>query len=107
PHSFPPRRSSDPVGANGSAPAALTDLNGVLLFSALDSSATGTRRELWRSDCTAAGLHLVRDIYAGTTNGCSDQSGSMVAFQGRCYFAANDGVNGVELWQSDGTPYGT
>ena len=31
----------------------------------------------------------------------------LTAFNGHLFFAANDGVNGPELWESDGTAAGT
>ncbi|HEV7786302.1 MAG TPA: ELWxxDGT repeat protein, partial [Thermoanaerobaculia bacterium] len=61
-------------------------------------------REIWRSDGTAAGTALLRDITPGAAG--SGIQGFEVA-AGRVFFAANDGVHGVELWQSDGTPAGT
>jgi len=79
----------------------------VLFFTALDASATGLGRELWRSDGTAAGTYLVRDIYAGSGSGTLDVPGSLVAFQGKCWFTGTNGVDGFELWQSDGTLFGT
>jgi len=56
------------------------------------------------SDGTAAGTTLVKDIRPGT--GPSDPGALLVA-GGGLYFAANDGVNGRELWKSDGTAAGT
>src|SRR6266481_2313111 len=34
-------------------------------------------------------------------------SGPIVELQGVAFFAANDGMSGVELWKSDGTKSGT
>ena len=79
-------------------------------------------RELWKTDGTAGGTVLVRDIAAGTTqqqsldgNGGSTQitvpRGSnpwnLTAFGTTLLFTADDGVNGVELWKSGGTPQTT
>jgi ELWxxDGT repeat protein len=61
-------------------------------------------RELWRSDGTAAGTVLVRDIFPGP--GSSDASG-FTAAAGSLFFSANDGAHGFELWRTDGTPAGT
>jgi ELWxxDGT repeat protein len=65
--------------------------------------------ELWRSDGTEAGTVLVKDIAAGTRS--SQPQGLTVVETApgvyRVFFAANDGVSGFELWQSDGTETGT
>jgi ELWxxDGT repeat protein len=47
---------------------------------------------------------LVRDINPGPDD---SSIGWPTAFDGRLYFAADDGDNGVELWSSDGTQAGT
>src|SRR5262249_1725539 len=49
-------------------PANLTNVNGTLLFTASD----GNGRELWRSDGTAAGTVLVKDINPGSSSYPSD-----------------------------------
>ena len=86
-----------------SNPALLRVLNGVLYFAANDG-AHGA--ELWKSDGTAAGTTLVKDIAAGTANSFTSTS-VMVEMGGNLYFSANDGTNGDELWKSDGTEAGT
>jgi ELWxxDGT repeat protein len=52
--------------------------------------------ELWKSDGTAAGTLLVRDIYPG---GVSSDPRDLVAMDNKLYFSADDGVHGRELWQ--------
>lgn len=64
-------------------------------------------RELWRTDGTAAGTHLVRDICPGACGSGSWQASGLVAMGGALYFPANDGTHGSELWRSDGTAAGT
>ena len=75
-------------------------MNGTLFFSA-DDGASGA--ELWRSDGTAAGTVLVKDI----NRAMSSAPTSLKGVNGTLYFAAGDGVNGYELWKSDGTAAGT
>lgn len=56
--------------------------------------------ELWRTDGTAAGTVLVRDLAPGPVSG--DPQG-LVAAGGRLWFSALDPDHGRELWTSDGT----
>ena len=60
--------------------------------------------ELWRTDGTAAGTQLVRDIQPGPEG--SDPGGFVHAL-GAVYFHAYTTAHGVELWRTDGTPAGT
>jgi ELWxxDGT repeat protein len=79
----------------------LTNINGVLYFTANDGV---NGYELWKSDGTAAGTVLVKDIRAGSS---SSGISRLASVNGILYFTANDGVNGSELWKSDGTAAGT
>ena len=47
--------------------------------------------ELWKSDGTAAGTVVVKDIYAGTT-GATPQN--LTNVNGTLYFSVQDGING-------------
>lgn len=85
---------------NGSAPAILTEMNGIVYFSAADGTAG---RELWRTDGSEAGTRRVRDIYPGLA-GSSPKNAAV--FSDRLFFAANS-AQGEELWLSDGTESGT
>ncbi len=60
--------------------------------------------ELWKSDGTAAGTVLVKDINLGTSN--SDPA-NLTAAGNLLFFTADDGTHGSELWESDGTAAGT
>ena len=60
--------------------------------------------ELWKSDGTAAGTVLVKDIRPGSLGA---NPSNLVELNGTLYFVANDGANGTELWKSDGTEAGT
>jgi len=60
--------------------------------------------ELWKSDGTAAGTVMVKDINPGIGDSSPNY---LVAIGTSLYFSANDGSHGNELWKSDGTAAGT
>ncbi len=80
-----------------------TAVNGTLYFTAIDG-AHGP--ELWKTDGTAAGTALVKDINPGT-----DPFGpapySLTNVNGTLYFSDDDGTHGPALWKTDGTAAGT
>jgi len=80
----------------------MTAVGNTLYFSATD----GTNGfELWKSDGTANGTMMVKDIYNGYSNSYPDQ---LTAVGNTLYFqATGDFANGSELWKSDGTASGT
>jgi ELWxxDGT repeat protein len=65
-------------------------------------------QELWRTDGTSAGTIMVKDINPGPggIHGGEYVRRHAVVGDG-LYFAADDGVNGQELWRTDGTAAGT
>lgn len=86
-------------------PQFLTNVAGTLFF-VMNDGVHGL--ELWKSDGTEAGTVLVKDINPGLANGFSFLlTDSLVAVGNTLFFTANDGVNGVEIWKSDGTEAGT
>jgi ELWxxDGT repeat protein len=94
-------------GPEDSEPSGFIALGDFVYFVADD----GTHgRELWRTDGTDAGTALVKDIHPGARPDGTPNSariGDLVAFGEALYFGADDGVNGDELWRSDGTEAGT
>ena len=93
-------------GEFGSNPSNFTVLNNKLYFSAGDGFDYDNGQhgfELWVSDGTVAGTHIVADI---NTEESSAPSG-LTTFGDKIYFGANDATNGTELWASDGTAAGT
>ncbi|WP_333819475.1 ELWxxDGT repeat protein [Ohtaekwangia sp.] len=92
-------QATDP-NASGIDAYFLTDVNGTLFFNGRSSAG----QELWKSDGTAAGTLLVKDINPGST---SSSPSSLVNVNGTLFFLANDGTTGTELWKSDGTEAGT
>lgn len=77
------------------------DVDGTLFF-AVGDDAHGN--ELWKSDGTAEGTIMVKDIRPGS-EGSNPRSLSVV--DGILFFTADDGAHGRELWKSDGTESGT
>ncbi|HTK76961.1 MAG TPA: ELWxxDGT repeat protein, partial [Gemmataceae bacterium] len=75
---------------------------GQRLYFAQDDGKVG--KELWVSDGTRAGTHLLKDIYPGSASSFLTR---FVAFKGKLYFTATDGVHDYQLWMSDGTAAGT
>jgi ELWxxDGT repeat protein len=88
----------------GSAPRKFTVANNVLYFEAYDDNSGG---ELWKTDGTASGTLMVKDIYSGGLSGLIYPNTFLTNCNNGLFFPANDGINGVELWKSDGTMNGT
>lgn len=76
-------------------------MDSIMYFSANGGS---TGLELWRTNGTAAGTYLVKDICIGSRNSSPT---SFYNFNGKVFFLANDSIHGRELWCSDGTTAGT
>lgn len=79
----------------------LTALDEVVLFAAEDPD---LGYELWLSDGSPMGTHVVADIAPG---GAASSPQHLTRFGESVYFAADDGFVGVELWKTDGTWGGT
>ena len=73
----------------------LTPALGSLLYIAND--------QLWRTDGSAGGDTIVKDVYP---DGWS-RINSLTAAGRYVFFIATDGIHGEELWRTDGTPEGT
>ncbi len=81
--------------------APMVNVNGTLFFTANDQV---SGYELWKSNGTAAGTVLVKDLAPGATNDVPKSSFpfNLTAVNGTLYFSANDA-----LYKSDGTAAGT
>ncbi|WP_157208536.1 ELWxxDGT repeat protein [Mariniflexile maritimum] len=82
----------------------LTNANGTLFFRANDGI---NGPELWKSDGTAAGTVMVKNINPSTIDNNSNQLAEIISIVNEVYFMADDGINGYELWKSNGTEAGT
>lgn len=60
--------------------------------------------ELWVTDGTKQGTHMVKDIWPGSSG---SNVNYLTRFNDKVVFGADDGENGMELWISDGTAEGT
>lgn len=89
-------------GPGSSYPTTLMPLgNGAFVFGATDEQ---HGMELWRTDGSAAGTVLVKDIRPGAE---ASWVSPLRVVNGLAYFTANDGVHGSELWVTDGSAAGT
>ncbi|TDH61452.1 hypothetical protein E2C06_16850 [Dankookia rubra] len=98
---YPPYQPQPAVGPGGS----IALCKGVALFSATDP-VHGT--ELWITDGTAEGTRMLEDINRGIQGFAGSNPSYFAALgDGRVVFTADDGVNGMEPWITDGTAAGT
>jgi len=79
----------------------LVMVGSTLYFSAGDGK---HGKELWKSNGTASGTVMVKDIWPGVMSGAPLQ---MTAVNGQLYFTATNNVYGRELWKSNGSSTGT
>jgi RNA polymerase sigma factor (sigma-70 family) len=115
-------RGADPARPFES-PSNLTDVNGTLFFVAM-GPIRGRRMwrdekgfplvevpircyGLWKSDGTAAGTVMVKEINPNFNPHLPTVLGNVTAVGRTLFFVADDGVHGRKLWKSDGTAAGT
>ncbi|HYO54880.1 ELWxxDGT repeat protein [Archangium sp.] len=96
-------------GPGSSLPHAFTRVGDRLAFVAYDPQ---HGLEPWVTDGTTQGTVLLRDVLPGPAHGIQfDMTTGTQLFgleeRGLALFAATDGVQGLELWMTDGTPEGT
>jgi ELWxxDGT repeat protein len=83
-------------GQNNSFPNALTEFNRKIYFVA----GNGTGYKIYSSDGTTTQL-------IGPTTNPNGTVYNLTKYNNKLYFTYNDGLNGLELWTSDGTSSGT
>jgi ELWxxDGT repeat protein len=92
-------------GSTSSNPFSLVALGDKVYFTAYK----GTKLTLWVTDGAATGTHPVKEPYPviGPSNNCGIIQQLLTVIDGNLYFSGDNGVNGAELWKSDGTAAGT
>ncbi|NVN91578.1 MAG: hypothetical protein HXX11_13385 [Desulfuromonadales bacterium] len=97
-------------GATSAIPDNLTNVNGTLYFTAWNTWDTPHHDQIWKSDGTAAGTVVVKDLpddYGFTSVGSLTSVHGILAFvfMNKSYYPSTD--DSAELWISDGTSAGT
>jgi ELWxxDGT repeat protein len=77
-------------------------------YNPADSNGQSTG-ELWETDGTVAGTQMMVDMSPGSDGDerINSEPSDLINLGGELYFAADDGADGWELWQSNGTAAGT
>lgn len=97
-------------GANHSYPKDLFVFDGKLFFSADDGT---NGYELWYTQNTGAtskSTNAITTALFKNINTIATESSNptnFIVFDGKMYFTADNGTNGIELWESDGSVGGT
>jgi ELWxxDGT repeat protein len=86
-------------------PDPIIEMGGNAYFVAMDVyGPSGHGRELWRTDGTAEGTRIVRDICPGP---CDSSPAGLTVIGSSLYFVAVNSSLGRDVWKSDGTEAGT
>ena len=102
-------RDGTPIGPQFSSfPNTWAEYNGSVYFQADNQppayGGDDAGNELWKTDGTAAGTAMVKDINPGFYG---SNPSNLTVSNGTLFFTANDQAHGSELWKSDGTTSGT
>jgi len=89
---------------SGSSPYNLTKLNDLIVFAASRNANEGL--EPWVYNSTIQRSTLLKDIFVGQNSGIPANS-KFVKINNKIYFLAQQNYSGYQIWETDGTPYGT
>ncbi len=78
-----------------------------LLFMEAKAQHVSSGGGLWVTDGSPQGTHLVKEINTQPYPNGSTDIFEVFSFNGKCYFGADDGLSGHELWVTDGSESGT
>ncbi len=96
---------SEKILSVSGASLGMVSMGGYLYYAAYDIN---LGLELHKTDGTISGTTLIKDIMANNSPGFKHSTPqNLFVFDGAVYFSADDGINGRELWKSDGTNAGT
>lgn len=90
------------IDIDGGFPTFLGTVGNDLFFSAANSSLGPV---LYKFNHLSSTVTLLKDI--NTVSTTSGEMGVGVQFLNKLYFTADDGINGIELWRTDGSSSGT
>jgi ELWxxDGT repeat protein len=91
-------------------------VNGYFVFDAFSLSSQQSQGdwpevvEIWVTDGTTTGTHLLKDINPSSDDyreDCGSSANKKALLGNELLFSANDGSTGCELWKTDGTETGT
>jgi len=93
------------IDAIGSQPRDFFQSGETIYFTADDNE---SGRELWKFDLINSGADMIKDIYEGSDDSFDIESNTdFTQFGDSVYFAADDGITGLELWKTNGTAAST
>ncbi len=92
------------IGSRSSQPAEFTRVQNRIVFRA---TTPNTGKELFVTDGTSKGTKLLKDIWPGKWDGISFYPRFFRLGSRHVGFLADDGIKGMQIWITDGTPSGT
>ncbi|NRA52282.1 MAG: hypothetical protein HRU12_24400, partial [Phaeodactylibacter sp.] len=95
------------INTTGSSNPEYFTVVGNTLFFTATASGDENNRELYRVDATSFASASSATLVATINAAANSSIDNLTAVGSTLFFSADDGINGVELWKSDGTGSGT